>query len=165
MSSMFDPQQLVDAIEIADSMATKFVVCPQGRYNMQIKEYVSRRIIPDDSSKKPFTTLEVTCAISGTEKDPISGVALKDLTGRDEVLVRYKCFLDFVEGSNALALGPGSNVGLGRLRDAVGQNIPGQPWRFGMLKGQVFNGEVFHVPNKNDPETPYAEVRNPLPRQ
>lgn len=161
-SSLFDPQQFLET-EITGEMATKYVDILPGRYNMQVREITSRRVIPDDSSKKPFTTIEFSCAIDGSERTP-TGVTLKELTGRDENFARYKGFLDLTD-SGTIDLGPGRNVALGALREATGLNNPLQPFKINMLKGQVFNGEVFLRPDDKNPERKYAEVRNPLPRQ
>ncbi len=83
MSSLFDPQQLLENLEINQEMATKFVTCPPGRYNMQIKDYQARHIKPKEEGKQAFTVLEVNCIIAGTEKDPITQATLKDITGRE----------------------------------------------------------------------------------
>ena len=41
-------------------------------------------------------------------------------------------------------MGKGQNVGLGRLREAVGLNSPGQPFAFSMLTGRVAKVVVKH---------------------
>lgn len=62
--------------------------------------------------------------------------------GRDKANVRYGIWLDVTE-SGGLAGGPGVNVPLGKLREAVGQNKAGQEWGFQRLVGQniIFSGK------------------------
>ena len=59
---------------------------------------------------------------------------LKELLNRDKIVVRQDIWLDVTDG--ALSFGPNLNVGLGRLREAVGLNKPGKPFSFKMIEGQ-----------------------------
>lgn len=160
--SMFDPQTLLDNVEITGAMSTKVAPTPLGRYTFQVRKYTAKRIVPNDSNKQPFTVLEVDCVASGDQLTP-AGQPIKSITGKDENFARYSCYLDFVEGTNSLDMGEGRNVGLGKLRAAVGQNDPTQPWAFRMLIGQVFSAEVEHRQDKNDKDRVFAELKNPLP--
>lgn len=162
--SLFDPNIFLDQ-QVEGQMATEFATVPPGRYNMQIKNAPDSikisKIEPDDKTKEAFYTMEVACVIDGAQLDA-TGVPLKESTGRDENTVYYRGFIDFTPGM-ALALGKGQNVALGKLREAVNLNQPGMPFKMNMLKGQAFNGEVYHEQDRKDPQKKYARVRNPLP--
>lgn len=162
-SSLFDPLQFLESGEVTGEMSTKFEPTPLGRYNFQIKNYTARKITPKDTTKQAFTVFEVDCNVGGDARTP-DGRTIKEITGRDDNGARYKTFLDFTEGGG-LALGTGQNVGLGRLRAAVGQNSPTLPWKFAMLKGQVFSAEVVHRQDEKNPERVYAELQNLMPPQ
>jgi len=58
--------------------------------------------------------------------------------------VRQSIMLDLTADGNGIDFGKGKNVGLGRLREALGQNQNGQPWNFAMLGNQVAKVKVKH---------------------
>ncbi|MGH2638967.1 MAG: hypothetical protein ACRDF4_06765, partial [Rhabdochlamydiaceae bacterium] len=62
--------------------------------------------------------------------------------------------------SGAIDFGKGKNVGLGRLREALGQNKIGKPWSFNMIRGSLAWGFVDPEPDAEDPLT----VRNIVKR-
>lgn len=89
----------------------------------------------------------------------IQDEALAEQLGRDRVTVRQDIWLDFVKGTKPprLDTGKGKNVGLGRVRAALGQNEGA--WSIPMLASSgPAKIHVRHRPNKDDPESPYAEV-------
>lgn len=89
----------------------------------------------------------------------IQDEALSEQLGRDRITVRQDIWLDFVPGTKPprLDLGKGKNVGLGRVRAALGQNEGA--WSIPMLASagpaKIF---VRHRPNEKTPEDPYTEV-------
>lgn len=78
--------------------------------------------------------------------------ALKEYLGRAPK-VKQDIMLD--RGPGGLEMGKGRNVGLGRLREALGQNVTGQPWNWSMLGGQVARIKVKH---RMDGADTYVEV-------
>ena len=80
---------------------------------------------------------------------------MKELLGRDKVTVRQGIMLDITD-SGGLDMGKGRNIGLGRLREAIGLNTPGQPFSFSMVAGRVAKVNVSH---RIDGENIYAEVK------
>lgn len=58
--------------------------------------------------------------------------------------VRQSIMLDLTSDGMGIDFGKGKNVGLGRLRTALGQNQNGQPWNFSMLGNQVAKVKVKH---------------------
>ncbi len=77
--------------------------------------------------------------------------------------VVYRTTLDVTPDGNGLDFGKGKNIGLGRLREAMGQNRPGVPWGPSMLGGQVVKGIVKHRMDPNDSTKVYVEVKEVLP--
>lgn len=69
--------------------------------------------------------------------------AVKQALGRTPK-VRQSIMLDLTADGNGIDFGRGKNVGLGRLREALGQNQNGQPWNFSMLGNQVARVKVKH---------------------
>jgi hypothetical protein len=60
--------------------------------------------------------------------------AVKAITDQDTNQIRQTIFLD-ISDTGGLDMGKGKNIGLGKLREAVGQNQAG-PWSPSMLNGQ-----------------------------
>jgi hypothetical protein len=83
---------------------------------------------------------------------------VKATLGRDKVTVKQGIILDLTE-SGGLDMGKGKNIGLGRLREAVGLNVAGQPFSFNMLPGRLARLSIGHRPDKNDSSIVYAEVK------
>lgn len=83
--------------------------------------------------------------------------AVKTKTGLEKPTVRQTLWLD-VTDAGGLDLGEGKNVGLGKLRDALGQNKKGKAWNPSMLMGARATIKVTHAPNEKDPDNPYANV-------
>lgn len=68
--------------------------------------------------------------------------------------------LDVVEGTSTPATGNGKNIDLGRLRAALGQNTPGQPWSFSQLPGAgPVKVTIVHQANKQNPDDPFVKVK------
>jgi hypothetical protein len=158
-TSLFDPQSFLESTEVTGEMSTKRVLCPIGRYNMQIDKYEAKRINKDDGTS--FCMIDFSFIVDGGSLDA-TGLPVKDSTGSDKNFARMSGFLDFTE-SGALDLGTGKNITLGQIRAACGQNDPSRPWSIKSLVGQVVNGEVYHRQDKKNPENFYPEVRNLLP--
>jgi hypothetical protein len=159
---MFDPAQFFEN-EISSEMATKRVDPPAGRYNFQITEIALKKFDAKEPGGKDSYRLEFTCEADAHQSAP-DGSNIAEAIGRDKFFGRYSGWADLTP-SGAWELGPGKNITLGAIREATGLNVPGQPFRIGMLKGQVFNGDLYFRQDDKDPEKRYAEIRNPLPRQ
>lgn len=115
---MFDPEMFLN-VTTNEANATTLEPIPEGEYIATIKEVKPRQ-------SGDYVLLDVVWTIDDA--------ALAEQLGRKSVTVRQSIFLDITE-TGGLATGKGKNVGLGRLREAVGQNRPGQPWSPGMLAG------------------------------
>lgn len=143
---MFDPNSFLD-MQVTETNDTKVTPVPVGEFvavadKVEVKSWQKK----DDPSVGGLKLL-VQWAID----DP----SVKELLGRDKVTVKQDIMLDITE-SGGLDMGKGRNVGLGRLREAVDLNKPGQPFSFNMITGRLAKAKVSH---RIDGEDIYAEVK------
>lgn len=126
--STFDADSFMNS-QFEGEMETKYYPIPVA------DDYVASisKVEPRMAGDKPV--LEVTWQTT----DPRAVEA----TGLDTPQVRQTVWLDLTE-AGSLDLGRGKNVGLGKLRAAVGQNNAGQPWQAGMLIGQTAKIKITH---------------------
>ena len=143
---MFSPEQFLD-MQVTESNDTKTIPVPVGEYTAVAEEVKCRQW---QSKKDP--------SMSGLALDikwSIDDAAVKELLGRDKVTVNQGIMLELTD-SGGLDMGKGRNIGLGRLREALGLNAPGQPFSFMMVSGSVAKISVSH---RIDGENIYAEVK------
>lgn len=134
MGSAFDPKVLLDA-QTTEANSTVRIPVPAQEHVAIITEVDIRS---GNKDGKDWSFLDVTYAID----DP----AVKSLLGRDKVQLTQGVSLDFTP-TGGLDYSKGRNVMLGRLRDAVGLNVPGQPFSFRMLVGKPVKILVTHSPS------------------
>jgi len=121
----------VDAFQNAqfnDANSTEYVPVPVGEFPAVVDKQAIR-------TAKSSVILDVTWKIDD------EGVAKE--TGMANPTVRQSIFLDIGENGN-LEFGKGKNVQLGRLREALGQNVAGTPWSFNHLVGAVAKVRIAH---------------------
>ena len=145
--SSFNPDTFLNT-ETAESNATAYTPVPEGEFQASIKS-IKPRVLTDGRA-----VLDVTWIVD----DEVA----RQETGMAEPSVRQTLWLDTTE-SGGLDFGKGKNVGLGRLREALGQNAPGKPWAPGMLVGGVAKVKVSHSIDKRDGVTINADVKAVLP--
>ena len=143
---MFNPEQFLD-MQVTDSNDTKAIPVPVGEYTAVVEEVKCRQWQSKQDPSKSGLTLDITWSVDDA--------AVKELLGRDKVTVRQGIMLDITD-SGGLDMGKGRNIGLGRLREALGLNTPGQPFSFSMIAGRVAKVNVSH---RIDGENIYAEVK------
>jgi hypothetical protein len=146
--SSFDPDTFLN--ETVDSeMSTRVIPCPPGEYQAMISGVGMREFTykKGDRAGQAGFSLDVTWEIQDE--------GVKSSVGRDNVTVRQSMLLDFTP-SGSLDTSDGRNIGLGRLREAVGQNKPGAPWSPRMLEGNV---AVVLVEHRVDGDDLYAEIK------
>lgn len=141
MSSTFDPDMFMNT-ETTDANDTHFVPVPEGEYPGAVKA-----VKPRQAGDKPV--LEITWSVDDA--------GVREETGLEEPTVRQTVWLDLTPSGN-LDFGKGKNVGLGKLREALGQNVPGQRWSPGMLVGQVGLITISHRSGK-EPGEVFADVK------
>lgn len=134
---MFDPDVFLST-QVTGALDTRLLPCPEGEYPALIEDIKSRLQQKDG---KEYLIMDVVWLVDDDR--------VKQATGRDKVQVRQSIFIDRTP-QGAMDVSKGKNVQLGRLREAVGQNTPGQPWAPSMLRGAVARVKVTHRP---DPET------------
>lgn len=77
---------------------------------------------------------------------------------RDRVTSKQTVWLD-ITANGTLDFGKGKNVGLGKVRAALGMNEAGKPFSVNMLKGAgPARIEIKHSNDKNDPSVVYSNV-------
>jgi hypothetical protein len=141
--SSFNPDTFLNT-EATESNATSYTPVPEGEFTASIKA-IKPRVLNDGRA-----VLDITWIVDDEQA--------RNDTGMAEPSVRQTLWLDVTE-SGGLDFGKGKNVGLGRLRDAVGQNASGKPWAPGMLVGQVAKVKVAHSLDKRDGVTINADVK------
>ena len=148
-NSIFDPAMLMDQ-QFADANSTVRLPIPEGEFPAVIKE-TKLRVVNSKDQTKTYLFLEVTWDLDSQE--------LKDQLDRTDVTCRQSIILDCTSDGR-IDMGKGKNIGLGRLREALGMNVPGQPFSFSMLAGAgPAKVSVKHRAAENDPEIVYDEVR------
>ena len=135
----FDPNTFLNQT-FEEANDTKITPCPVGEYlavadKVEVKQWASR----DGSSSG--LKVEILWDIQDEN--------VKALLGRDSVKVPQQQMLDLTE-TGQLDFGKGKNVGLGRIREALDLNTPGEPFAFGMIQGRMANVKVSHRINSED---------------
>lgn len=143
---MFNPEQFLD-MQVTESNDTKTIPVPVGEYIAVVEDVKCRQWQSKNDPSKSGLTLDLTWSVDDA--------AVKELLGRDKVTVRQGIMLDLTD-AGGLDMGKGRNIGLGRLREALGLNAPGQPFSFSMVAGRVAKVSVSH---RIDGENIYAEVK------
>lgn len=148
--SPFNPEQLLNT-QVNDANSTELIPIPEGEYTAvsepitaeSFKEFDIKR---GENAGKKGLNLYISWAINDESGQ------LKELIGRPPK-ARQSIMID--RGPGGIEMGKGRNVGLGKLREALGQNQTGRPWAFSMLGGQVAKIVVKH---RIDGANTYAEV-------
>ena len=146
----FDPNVFLDAT-FTDANSTVSVPCPPGEYLAVVAdEPKMRQAQGQKDASKTYLMLDLLWTI----EDP----AVTEVTSRKPTKVRQSIMLDLTE-TGALDMSKGHNVQLGRLREAVGLNSPGQAFSFRQLQGQQAKIQVVNRPDPQDPERIYDDVK------
>ena len=146
MNSIFNPDDFMNATT-TEANDTTVTPVPPGEYRAQIEKIETREVNGRDG---PRYVMDVTYSILDD--------AVKAELGRDKLTVRQTIWLD-VTSQGQIDSGKGKNVGLGRLRQAAGFNVPGKPFALSMLNGAVVKVTTGLRSSKDDPTTQYAEVK------
>lgn len=132
---MFDPQAFLDTTT-TEQNDTVIVPCPVGEWPGTVTDvaFKSGTIQKGDRVGEEWHKLNVKWEIVGTEANTIAD--------REKIVVTQGVMLD-VNGSG-LDMGKGKNIQLGRLREALGLNVPGQPFSPRMLLGRSGKVSISH---------------------
>lgn len=127
--STFDPNLILNA-ETTEANDTQLIPVPES----------------DDGYMAVISKVEIRTAgdkpVAELHWD-IDDQQVQAATGRDKNTVRQTVWLDLTP-HGTLDMSKGKNTGLGKVRDAVGQNQAGKPWSFGTLQGSVARVFVSH---------------------
>lgn len=145
----FDADSFLNAA-VSGSNSTKIIPCPQGEFFAVIEKIGARQGQSKDGTST-FVSLDVTWLI---EDD-----GARQACGREQVQVRQSLFLD-LDPQGGVDMSEGKNVGLGRLREALGLNGNGEAFSFNMLPGRTAKVQVTHRDDPKDPENKFADVRS-----
>jgi len=143
---LFDPQQFLEA-QVTEANDTKSIPVPEGDFVAIIKEAKARQWTSKSDSSKSGLALDVVWSIDSPE--------VKTLLGRDEVTVKQGIMLDLTE-HGTLDMGKGRNIYLGRLREAVGLNTPGQAFSIMHLPGRA---ALVSIKHRVDGDDIFADVK------
>lgn len=150
--SQFDPQAFLDT-QTTEANDTRVIPCPIGEWqgtaaNVEIKSGITKQ---GERAGEPWTKLNVKWEIVGTEAN--------QAVERDKITVTQGIMLDLTP-QGGLDVGRGKNTQLGRLREAVGLNTPGQPFSFRMIIGRSAKLAVVHRESEGNL---YDDVKAALP--
>lgn len=146
---MFNPEDFKKS-QTTEQGSTSVTPCPLGDWPARIEKIDFRQASGKKNPNETYTFLDALVEIDSNE--------VRQHCDRDKVTVRYSTIIDLTPDGKGLDMGKGKNVGLNRLREAVGQNVAGQPWSPEMLEGRVLKVKVKHRSDENDPSIQYAEV-------
>lgn len=142
---MLNPEEFLNATT-TEALDTHLDPCPAGEYigvidDVQVHKFVYKS---GENEGKDGYRLALRWEIQDD--------AVKQALSRDKVSVMQSLLLDLTATGDGLDMGRGKNVRLGQIRDAVGQNVAGQPWNPKMLEGgvakvKVKNGVYNDLPN------------------
>ena len=139
--STFDPDSFMNT-STEEKGSTSFVPVPEkDDYVATIKSAKPRAVKGDK------LILDINWVIDDAEA--------ADATGLEFPQVRQSIWLDMTE-QGGLDMGSGKNITLNRLREAVGQNGAGSPWKPGDLEGAQARVMVKH---RLYEDATYAEVK------
>jgi|SRR6516162_1131119 len=120
---VFDPTKFLESTT-TDAGSTARNPVPAGEYKATIDDLELRTANTKNGERQILRVIW-----------EIHDEGAKEATGLDKVTVRQDIWLDLTPAGNDLDYSKGKNIGLGRLREAVGQNNAGEAWNPGMLKG------------------------------
>jgi len=160
MSSAFDPTLILDAAETTEA-AQKGDPIPVGEYTgMTGSVHKVKRVTTKDNDVLHF--LEFQVMIDGSSPTP-DGRTVSEVTGARSTTLRAEGRVDLTP-QGGWDFAKGKNNFIRRVREALGQNVPGQAWKLPMIHNQPIKVVVGHRPDKDDPTILYPEVKSFLAR-
>lgn len=149
--STFDAANFLNVV-YTETHATQYVPIPEGVYPCMTG---TPNVVSGNSKTdgKPWYRLDLPIVIDDA--------GVREAMGRDEVKSKFSVMLDVENG--VLASGTGRNVQLGRLRDALGLNNPGEEFTMSMLGGRTAKCSVTHRAHPTRSGEVIAEVNELAP--
>lgn len=145
-----------EAITYTEPTSTERIPVDENEYPAVLDKYEFRPT-PSKDGTKHYLFFDVMWSLDSPEQ--------KAKLKRDKILVRQSMSLERDPATGAMAGGEGINVEFGKLRDALGLNRKGQPFKFADLIGRPAKVKVKHRTFKNaaDEDETSAEVRAVAP--
>jgi hypothetical protein len=137
-ASAFDPKAFLD-MQFSEASSTERVNIPAGEHLALVEKVETTKWTKKDDSTKFGLRLDVTYLIDSAD--------VKALLGREKVTVTQGIMLDLTP-TGGLDFSKGRNVTLGRLRECVGLNKPGESFGFRMLEGRPLKIVIGHKPSE-----------------
>ena len=147
----FDPASFMNQ-QVTGANDTKLIPVPVGEYAAVIEKVDLRSWVGKKDPSQAGVALDIIWSLDSAE--------VKKLLGRDKVTVKQGIMLEMTDAGQ-LDIGKGKNIGLGRLREAVGLNKPGKAFSISQLSGQFAKVSVGHRIDDRNPSDPaiFAEVQ------
>jgi len=140
MESAFNVSAMLNS-QVTESNSTELLQIDEGEY-IAVIDPVSEENFKSFDIKKGERAGQKGLSLNLTWNINDESGAIIAKIGRTPK-VRQNLFLDLTT-QGGLDFGKGRNVSLGQLREALGQNMTGRPWSFGMLGGGVAKIKVKH---------------------
>lgn len=145
--STFNPEQFMSTTT-TDKMDTNTIPVPDGTHRAQV-DSINYRTLEAKDTNPERTIMEINWAVTSDD--------VKKKTGLDKPIAKQSIWLD-LNGQGQLLTGAGKNIGLGALREALGQNKPGKLWAPSYLNNAVATILVKGEKDKQNPDVVYARV-------
>lgn len=146
MTSTFDPSHILDLSTSEESVRRPPL--PAGEVLQGEISDISVRI--NQGKKDPsqsYTSVDVKIKFSTAY-----------IAGQPENVTVKDGFLLDLTDAGQLDMSAGKNGRLGRYREALGMNTPGQPFSIRQMQGRQIKATIKHRPDPNDPSILYEEV-------
>lgn len=141
----FNPDAFMN--QTMDAGSTSMIAAPEGEYEFTIAGDPEFEEFTSQKNGKTYTKMTLQMETN----DP----RVCETTGRSPTRVRWQAFLDLTD-SGGLDMSKGKNLGLNRLREAVGLNRPG--FKFSDLAGRNLIGNVKHRVDERDETRVFDEI-------
>lgn len=148
---MLNPEEFMQQTSEA-ALDTTLIPCPPGEWNAQIDKVEPKTFEYKSGERVGEQGMRLSIAWAILDDEP------KRVCDRDKVSVIDSILLDLTPEGN-LDFSKGKNIGLGRLREALGQNVSGRPWSPAMLAGQIAKVEVKAEVYNDQPQAKIAAVK------
>lgn len=148
---MFNAEQFMQST-YNEANSTRLKPVPPGEYVGVIEPIDAKNFSSGISQKtgEPWARLDVYIECADQR--------IQDACGVPSRRIKAGIMLDMTP-SGGLDMSEGKNITLGRLREAVGLNKPGQPFSFPQLGGKLVKISVQHRPDPKDASIIYEDVK------
>lgn len=138
----FSPEAFL-GVNQSGANSTDYALPPEGEFLAVAGDKIAARQITKDGNVSTIVD------IPWLTEDP----KVVEATGRQITTIRQSVFIDLLPDDKGLDMSKGSNVQLGRLREAINQNDASKVWNFNMITG---NQAIIKVAHSSDGK--YANV-------